>query len=117
MFDNSSTDKTKVNFIKKALNVYLNITGQKLSFIELSPDKFKKTIDDLYLFLSVDYFNLSDETLRTAKQQLQKSIAYIKEKIPALYNYNINTQHSKFNFQIDNKKIDYFNGWFSIIPL
>lgn len=114
LFDNSSTDKTKVNFIKRALNVYLNITSQKLSFLELSSDKFKKTIDDLYLFLSVEYFNLSVETLRTAKQQLQKSIAYIKEQVPTLDSYNINTKHYKFNFKIDNKKINYFNGWFLI---
>lgn len=114
LFDNSSNDKTKVNFIKRALNVYLNITNQKLSFIDLSSNKFKEIINDLYLFLNVDYFNLSSETLRTAKQQLQKSIAYIKEQIPALDNYNINTKHLKFNFKINIKKIDYFNGWFLI---
>lgn len=112
LFDDSSMDKTKVNFIKRALNVYLNITNQKLSFIELSSDKFKEIIDDLYLFLNVEYFNLSSETLRTAKQQLQKSIAYFKLQIPNLDNYNINTKHSKLNFKIDNNKINYFNGWF-----
>lgn len=112
LFDNSSTDKTKINFIKRALNVYLNITSQRLSFIELSSDKFKKIIDDLYLFLNVDYFNLSNETLRTYKQQLQKCISYFKIQIPNLNNYDININHTKFNFKIDNSKIDYFNGWF-----
>ena len=46
LFDDISNVKTKVNFIKRALNVYLNITNQKLSFLDLSSDRFKKIIDD-----------------------------------------------------------------------
>lgn len=114
LFDDISNSKTKVNFVKRALNVYLSITNQKLSFLDLSSDRFKKIIDDLYLFLSVDYFNLSSETLRTAKQQFQKVINHFKQQIPSLENYSINTEHKKFNFKIDNKKIEYFNGWFLI---
>ena len=48
------------------------------------------------MFLSVDYFNLSSETLRTNKQQLQKCISYFKIQIPNLNNYEININHTKF---------------------
>lgn len=112
LFDNSSADKTKVNFIKRSLNVYLNVSGQSLSFLDLSSEKFKRILDDFYFFLNSDYFNLSYETIRTARQQLIKTIQYIKKEIPSLSSYILDINKTKLDVNIDAKKFNYFNGWF-----
>ncbi len=112
LFDRSSSDKSKINFIKRALNVYLNVSGQSLSFLDLSSEKFKKILDDFYFFLSSDYFNLSYETIRTARQQLIKTIQYIKKEIPSLSSYILDINKTKLDVNLDPKKFNYFNGWF-----
>lgn len=112
LFNSIEINKTKLSFINKILNVYLDITNQSLSFIDLSSNKFKNIVDDLYVFMNVKYINLSPETLRTNKQDLQKLIGKLKNYIPELMDYTFNIENEQFNSIIDNTKIDYFNGWF-----
>jgi hypothetical protein len=99
-------------FLKRILNAYLTITEQTLSFIELSSPKFRNIADDLYLLLSPQYINLSNDTLNRARRGFKIWVNEIKHSIPNLKDYEINQAQTDFNFHFNQDKINYLNGWF-----
>lgn len=103
--------KNKETF-KRLLNTFLFVSDQELKFLDLSSNKFKTIIDNFYLFLDDKYINLSPEFLRNTKCELVRWIKSLKEEIPELKFYDINTTKTEFDFQFNKEKTNYIQGWF-----
>lgn len=98
--------------IKRLLSAFLFISEHQLKLLDLSSNKFQVIIDNFYLFLNENYINLSSEGLINIRYDLIKWIKLLKEDIPELKNYEINTSQSKFDFKFNEEKIKYIQGWF-----
>lgn len=110
--DSSKCFSNNNETFKRLLNTFLFITNKKLQFIDLSSNKFQLIIDNFYLFLNENYIALSAEGLKNTRYNLIKWILSLKEKIPELKFYEINTNKNEFDFKFNQEKVNYIQGWF-----
>lgn len=109
---NSEVLSQKKETLKRLLSAFLFISEQELKFLDLSSNKFKTIIDNFYLFLNDKYINLSTEVLRNTKYELVKWVKSLKEEVPELKSYDINTTKNDFDFKFNKENINYIQGWF-----